>query len=49
MDAKISVFVICIEAIIYLLYNMHEYTFNNDHYLPMYSWMLSVSPTQPCH
>ena len=29
MNAKISVFVICIEAIIYLLlYNLHECTFN---------------------
>ena len=29
MDAKISVFVICVEAIIYLLlYNLHDYTFN---------------------
>ena len=29
MDAKISVFVICVEAIIYLLlYNLHDCTFN---------------------
>ena len=28
MNAKISVFVICVEAIVYLLlYNLHEYTF----------------------
>ena len=29
MNAKISVFVICVEAIIYLLlYNLHDCTFN---------------------
>ena len=29
MNAKISVFVICVEAIMYLLlYNMHDCTFN---------------------
>ena len=29
MDAKISVFVICVEVIIYLLlYNLHDCTFN---------------------
>ena len=31
MNAKISVFVICAEEIIYLLlYNLHDYTFNNS-------------------
>ena len=30
MNAKISVFAICIEAIIYLLYNLHDCTFNQD-------------------
>ena len=30
MNAKISVFVICVEEIIYLLlYNLHDCTFNN--------------------
>ena len=30
MNAKISVFVICVEAIIYLLlYDLHEYTFES--------------------
>ena len=30
MNAKVSVFVICVEAIIYLLlYNLHECNFNN--------------------
>ena len=30
MNAKISVFVICVEAIIYLLlYNLHDCTFNS--------------------
>ena len=30
MNAKISVFVICVEAIIYLLlHNLHDCTFNN--------------------
>ena len=28
MNPKISVFVICVEAIIYLLYNFHDCTFN---------------------
>ena len=29
MNAKVSVFVICVEAIIYLLvYNLHDCTFN---------------------
>ena len=29
MNAKISIFVICVEAIIYLLlYNLHDRTFN---------------------
>ena len=27
MNAKISVFVICVEAIIYFLYNLHDCTF----------------------
>ena len=27
MNAKILVFVICVEAIIYLLYNLHDCTF----------------------
>ena len=27
MNERISVFVICVEAIIYLLYNLHDYTF----------------------
>ena len=26
MNPKISVFVICVEAIIYLLYNLHDYS-----------------------
>ena len=31
MNAKISVFLICVEAVMYLLlYNLHDYTFNND-------------------
>ena len=31
MNVEISVFVICIEAIIYLLlYNLHDCTFNKD-------------------
>ena len=31
MNAKISVFVICVEVIIYLLlYNLHDCTFNKD-------------------
>ena len=31
MNVEISVFVICIEAIIYLLlYNLHDRTFNKD-------------------
>ena len=31
MNAKISVFVICVEVIIYLLlYNLHDCTFKND-------------------
>ena len=29
MNAKTSVFVICVEAIIYMLYNLHDRTFNN--------------------
>ena len=33
MNAKISVFVICVEAIIYLLLNnLHDYTFNLEIY-----------------
>ena len=33
MNVKISVFVICVEAIIYLLlYNLHECTFNSWHH-----------------
>ena len=28
MNAKISVFVVCVEAIMYLLYNLHDCTFN---------------------
>ena len=28
MNAKISLFVICVEAVIYLLYNLHDCTFN---------------------
>ena len=28
-DVKISVFVICVEAIIYLLHNLHDCTFKN--------------------
>ena len=32
MNAKISVFVICVEAIIYLLlYNLHDCTFNTSY------------------
>ena len=35
MNAKISVFVICLEAILYLLlYNLNECTFNNKQGLP---------------
>ena len=31
MNAKISVFVICVEAIIYLLlYNLHDFTFKRN-------------------
>ena len=31
MNAEISVFVICVEAIIYLsLYNLHDYTFKHS-------------------
>ena len=31
MNAKASVFVICVEAIIYLLlYNVHDFTFNTQ-------------------
>ena len=30
MNAKISVLVICVEAIIYLLYNLHDCTFNKS-------------------
>ena len=29
MDAKILVFVICVKAIRYLLYNLHDCTFKN--------------------
>ena len=33
MNAKISVFVICVEAIMYLLlYNLHDCAFNKAHY-----------------
>ena len=28
MNAKISLFAICVEAIIYLLYNLYDCTFN---------------------
>ena len=28
MNVKISVFVVCVEAIMYLLYNLHDCTFN---------------------
>ena len=31
MNAKISVFVICVKAIIFLLYNSHDCTFNRLH------------------
>ena len=31
MNTKILVFVICVEAILYLLiYNLHDFTFNNE-------------------
>ena len=34
MNAKISVFVICGEAIIYLLLcNLHDFTFNNNYFV----------------
>ena len=34
MNAKISVFVICVKAIIYLLlYNLHDSTFKRETYL----------------
>ena len=33
MNAKISVFVICIEAIIYFLYNLYNYIRNNYIYI----------------
>ena len=32
MNAKLSIFVICVEAIIYfLLHNLHDFTFNIEH------------------
>ena len=31
MNAKISVFVICVEEIKLLLYNLHDCTFKNNH------------------
>ena len=30
MNAKISVFAICVEAIVFLLYNLHDSTFNEN-------------------
>ena len=42
MNAKISVFVICIEAIMHLvLYNLHDCTFNNFSYIESYRCRLS--------
>ena len=37
MNAKISVFVVCVAAIIYLLlYNLHDCTFNMHKYIETY-------------
>ena len=45
MNAKISVFVICAEAIIYLLYNLHDCTFKihpwQVFYLVMYIFQIN--------
>ena len=30
MNAKISVFIICVKAIVYLLYDLHDCTFNGE-------------------
>ena len=45
MNVNISLFVICVEAIIYLLlYNLHDYTFNPlMHNVPKWSETLSKS------
>ena len=41
MNAKISVFVICVEAIIYsLLYDLHDCTFKEPKYLVFWSSLL---------
>ena len=38
MNAKISVFVICVEGTIYLLlYNLHDRTFTGDFYMFIFS------------
>ena len=40
MNGKISVFVICVEAIMYLLYNLHDRTFK---YFKKFIWKTEVS------
>ena len=38
MNAKLSVFVICVEGTIYLLlYNLHDRTFTGDFYMFIFS------------
>ena len=40
MNAKISVFVSCVEAIIYLLlYNLHDCTFNFQKHFQVKDWV----------
>ena len=43
MNAKISVFVICVEVIIYLLsHNLHDCTFNLTYHIDMFNLYLRL-------